>query len=226
MIDAKRLGAALGIPAGRAQLWAPHLAVVETEAALNTPQRMAAFLSQVAAESGKLTILEENLNYKRLMQIVAIFAGDVQSKQALEGKLAKEGKTSFPVRTPEQIVAGYAGQPEKFANWVYANQGGNGDEASGDGWRYRGRGLIQITARNNYKNCGRALKLDLIKHPELLAEPLNAARSAGWFWTDRGLNRFADKGDHAGLLLRVNGQNVRGLKERTTFYKQALAALS
>jgi putative chitinase len=104
---------------------------------------------------------------------------------------------------------------------VYADRGGNGDEASGDGWRYRGRGCIQITFKNNYARCGSALGLDLVTNPELLLEPLNAARSAGWFWKAYGLDAYDDDDDVTRETRIINGGTL-GLADRKAIFDRAL----
>ena len=114
-------------------------------------------------------------------------------------------------------------QPQRIANRVYASRLGNGDEASGDGWRFRGRGLIQITGRENYRTCGGALGLDLEASPELLEQPPAASRSAAWFWHSRDLNRLADDGNLEAITKRING-GLTGYADRKTHYAHALKA--
>ncbi|WP_110947430.1 glycoside hydrolase family 19 protein, partial [Pseudomonas bohemica] len=140
-----------------------------------TPARIAAFIAQVGHESAQLTVLVENLNY---------------SADAL--------RKTWPSRFSESLAAEYARKPEQIANITYASRMGNGAPASGDGWKYRGRGLIQITGKDNYRKCGDALALDLINSPELLEQPQHAAMSAAWFWSVNGLNSLADTGDLQG----------------------------
>lgn len=164
---------------------------------INTPARRAAFLAQCAHESGGFRSLIENLNY---------------SAQGL--------MTTWPQRFPFQIAALYARQPEKIANRAYGNRLGNGDEASGDGWRYRGRGVIQLTGKNNYQACGAALKLDLVKSPELVEQLLHACRTAGWFWSSRNLNVLADAGDFVGITKGING-GLNGLEDRKRYWAAA-----
>lgn len=168
---------------------------------INTPARIAAFLAQIAHESIDLTVFEENLNY---------------SAQALV--------KTWPTRFDITKASGYARKPEKIANHVYANRLGNGDEASGDGWRYRGRGPIQLTGKENYKNYGDELKIDLVKNPELLALPEHGFRSAGLFWKKKGLNELADKGEFKKITLRINGGYI-GLAHREEIWKRAKEVL-
>lgn len=180
----------------------PYLFQAMDEFEINTPIRIAAFIAQTAHESAEYTSLIENLNYSAdaLMRV-------------------------WPSRfTPEKVTS-YARQPEKIANCVYANRMDNGDELSGDGWRYRGRGVIQITGRYNYEACGTALKLDLVSKPELLEQPLNTFRSAAWYWASRKLNALADNQDFKGITRGING-GLNGLEDRIKYYNRAKAVLN
>ena len=145
-------------------------------------KRQASFLSQIAHESGHLVNVVENLNYG---------AAGLMS--------------TWPTRFDVHTSAKYARRPEQIANYVYANRMGNGNEASGEGWRFRGRGLIQITGADNYQLCGDALGYDLIAHPEFLEAPALAARSAAWWWRSNGMNALADAGDQRAVGRRING---------------------
>ena len=171
------------------------------EFGIDTPLRQAAFLAQIAHESGQLRTLIENLNY---------------SAEAL--------LRVFPRHFDVGQATAYARHPQRIGSRVYANRMGNGDEASGDGWRYRGRSLIQITGHDNYAACGAALGLDLIAQPELLEQPGPAARSAGWFWHRHGLSRPADARDIETITRRING-GLTGLEDRKAHYARACAAL-
>ena len=110
-----------------------------------------------------------------------------------------------------------AGKPELIANMVYSSRMGNGPPQSGDGWLYRGRGAKQLTGKDNYKRCGEALGLDLVANPDLLLEPVPAARSAGWFWKTNNLSKFADEGDIKGMTKKINGGYI-GLEARQALY--------
>ena len=176
---------------------------------INTSQRIAAFLAQVAHESAETTILSENLNYtaKRLMQV-------------------------WPNRFPtESIAQAYAKNPEKLANFVYASRGGNGNVASGDGWRYRGRGLFQLTTKDNYQLAAKALALPLVDKPDLVATPDVAALTAAHFWQRLGLNVLADhqqgddeQKDFEKISIKINGGKV-GLAERKKYWQVAKQVL-
>jgi putative chitinase len=202
MLTADILRAAL--PAARPTdiaRFATPLAEACAEWGIDTPLRLAAFLAQIAHESGQLRLLVENLNY---------------SAEAL--------LRVFPRHFDAAQAAAYARQQERIAARVYANRMGNGAEASGDGWRYRGRGLIQVTGHDNYAACGTALGLDLIAQPELLERPGPAARSAGWFWHRHDLSRLADARDIATITRRING-GLTGLDDRKACYAHTCAAL-
>jgi putative chitinase len=168
---------------------------------INTPKRQAMFLAQLLHESALLTATIENLNYSEL-GLVKVF------KNYFDRNSAKR----------------YARQPEKIANRVYANRMGNGNEMSGDGWRFRGRGLIQLTGKDNYIACGKGLGVDLLKNPDYLLTTEGSTRSAGWFWKSRNLNRTADAGDILANTKIING-GTNGLEHRTSLYRKLLTLL-
>lgn len=151
---------------------------------INTPARLRYFMAQVAHESGGFVHLEENLNYS---------AGALLSV--------------WPHHFTADIVDQYAHNPVKIANRAYANRDGNGDEASGDGWKYHGRGLIQITGKSNYTQLSTHMGLgnELVATPELLVDRTEAALSAGAFFSLHGLNHFADVSEFIGLTKAING---------------------
>jgi putative chitinase len=185
----------------KAQSLIPALNLATREAEINTPLRQAAFIAQVAHESQGFSCFVENLNYSA-ERLIEVF-----------------GKYFDPDEAQE-----YARQPEKIANRVYANRLGNGDEDSGDGWRYRGRGFIQVTGKENYREAGKFLKQDLVGKPEL-AEGLEVgARIAAWYWTSRDLNPYADRGQFDTITKRING-GLNGLNERRAYYMKAKAVL-
>ena len=171
------------------------------EFAINTPQRMSAWLAQLAVESADLTVFEEDLHYEPV-------------------RLFKEFSRHFPGGLPDaQAVA--AKGPNAIANRIYASRMGNGDEASGDGWRYRGQGPAQLTGKNEFAACGEHLQLDLVAHPERVLDPLLGMRSAGWFWMANRCPVFADKGDINGVSHAWNG-GLNGAAERAAVYLHAL----
>lgn len=182
--------------------YAPHLEAAMLRFRINTNLRKAHFLSQIAHESGEFNFVVENLNY---------------SQEAL--------MRTWPKRFPNiNTAAPYHRNPERIANLVYANRLGNGPESSGDGWRYRGRGLIQITGKFNYSTCGAALGIDLATNPQLLEEPKYAVESAAWFWGTNGLNELADKDDVVAVTRRING-GTNGLDDRQKKYAAFKTAL-
>jgi putative chitinase len=190
-----------GIAVSKAAEFTNALNAAMQEFSINTPLRQAAFIAQTAHESMGYSVFVENLNYS-----------------------AKTLSATWPRRFTTDIAGGYARKPEKIANCAYANRLGNGNETSGDGWRYRGRGVIQVTGRDNYRACGIALGLDLIHSPEVLEQPLTAFRSGAWFWNSRSLNILADKGDFVGITRKINGGTL-GLDDRMKYYRKAKATL-
>jgi putative chitinase len=190
--------------------WYDALSVLLPDYDINTPRRVAAFIAQCSHESGGFAVLQENLNYK---------------PQAL--------RRLFPKYFTDDVIAGqYCAKPNKqeaIANRIYANRMGNGDESSGDGYRFRGRGLIQLTGRSNYQNFadsievdGRPLKIDEV--PAYLETFEGAAQSACWFWETNNLNKWADEGDILTLTKRINGGTI-GLEDRKKHYEHALHVL-
>lgn len=180
---------------------------------ITTPQRIAAFIAQIGHESAGFSSLSENLYYKDPVRIATLFKSGFDLNKnarvdAAEIEFAKD----------------YARNPEKLANRAYANRMGNGDELSGDGFRFRGRGLKQITGRDNYARCGRTLQIDLIANPDLLLDVKYAALSAGWFWSANGCNALADAGDFTGLTRRING-GLNGLTDRQARLSVAMGVL-
>ena len=163
-------------------------------------KRIAAFIAQVGHESGHLTHLVENLNY---------------SADAL--------RRNWPSRFSVELASAVARKPEQIANIAYGNRMGN--TAPGDGWKYRGRGLIQITGKNNYRACGEALGLDLIAQPDLLEKPLHACMSAAWFWATNELNTLADARKFDAITQRMNGGQT-GAADRQVLYAWALKVLA
>jgi putative chitinase len=182
--------------------WISALAEPLLAAGITTPRRVAAFLGQCSAESGGLHQLEENLNYSatRLCEV-------------------------WPNRFPNAEAAGAcAMNPEALANRVYANRMGNGDEASGDGWRFRGRGLIQITGRTAYVNFAEATNMTLDQAVDHAVTQAGAASSAAWFWTTHELNTLADAWSIDLLTRKING-SATGAAERSRLCEAALQAI-
>jgi putative chitinase len=167
---------------------------------ISTPQRQAAFIGQCAHESANFKTLQENLNY------------------SAEGLMK-----TWPSRFPTKDVADqYARQPAKIAGKVYNGRLGNTSEE--EAAKYLGRGLIQLTGKENYANCSNSIGADLIGNPNLLAEPEYAALSAGWFWNKKGLNALADAQDYDTMTKRINGGLI-GLDDRKAKIAKALSVL-
>jgi len=164
--------------------------------------RAAAFVAQTAHESGGFNFVKENLNY---------------SAKGLMGTFKKY----FPT---EELAKQYERKPEKIANRVYANRMANGDEASGDGYRFCGRGLIQLTGRANYTKFAEDLGISLEETVAYLETPNGAVSSAGWFWDNNNLNQYCDKDDFVTLTKRINGGTI-GLEDRKHHYHIALDLL-
>jgi putative chitinase len=187
-----------GVRPNLAETYSNYLDRTMIESSIQTKNQKSMFLAQVLHESAMLSDVTENLSYSEL-------------------NLAKVFKKYFDRNTAKI----YARNPEKIANRVYANRMGNGNEMSGDGWKYKGRGLIQLTGKENYFNCGKNLGIDLIKNPDYLTTPEGAARSAGWFWRRNKLNFSADKGDIITNTKIINGGSI-GLDHRTNLYQKLL----
>lgn len=185
--------------------WHEALSEILPEYDINTPQRVAAFVAQCAHESGGFKALKENLNYKAVTL-----------------------RKIFPKYFPNDEIANqYASLPNKqeaIANKVYASRMGNGDEASGDGFRYCGRGLIQLTGKDNYTWFAASLEIPVEEAAEYLQTFEGAVQSACWFWETNNLNQWADKGDILTLTKRINGGTI-GLEDRIKHYNHALHVL-
>ena len=166
-------------------------------------KRMAAFLAQVSHESGGFNFTKEGLSYSAV-------------------QLNKVFKKYFPTVGSAEP---YARKPEKIASKVYANRMGNGNEASGDGYKFCGRGLIQLTGKANYTKFAKAINKELAEAVQYLETPEGAVASAGWFWDVNKLSVYADKEDFIGLTKRINGGTI-GLIDRKKHYAEALKALS
>lgn len=184
--------------------WATALNPALEKYNINTIARISSFIAQTGHESGQYNQLVENLNYSSAQRLMKI----------------------WPKRFPDLASAGpYVNDPKRLGNFVYANRLGNGAPSSGDGYRYRGRGVLQLTGRSNYYEASKELGIDLISEPDLLLEPKYAAMSAAWFWSTRGLNALADDKtndddleDFAEITRRINGGTV-GLQARLALFK-------
>jgi len=170
--------------------------------AIDDVRKQAAFIGQCSHESNHFRTLEENLNYK------------AATLERLFGHKFK----------PEEISQ-YANQPQRIANRIYANRMGNRDEASGDGWLYHGRGVIQLTGHDNFWHFGQSVGMDFVHNPAPVSQPLYAAMSGGWFWSTHGCNPLAEAENWEGLTRRINGGTI-GINERIALTKRTLDILS
>lgn len=194
---------AASISAGLAARWFPSIDAALREFGITAPADQAMFIAQLGHESAGFTAVVENLNYTPAA-LVATFGKRITKQQA-----DALGRTTAN-----------AARQDAIANLVYSNRLGN--KASGDGWKYRGRGLIQITGLDNYRTCGAALKIDLVSEPERLEQDLHAARSAAWFYTSKGCMAYG--ADIQRVTLIING-GTNGMGDRKARYNKARAAL-
>ena len=189
---------ALGID----QKWLESLNETFAKYGIDTPTRQAAFIGQCQHESNNFKTLEENLHY------------------SARGLMA-----TWPSRFPNEAVANeYANNPEKIANKVYGGRADLGNTEDGDGWRFHGRGVIQLTGRSNYTVCGDALGQPFASQPSLVLEPKWACLSAGWFWNKKGLNALADNEDWQTMTKRING-GLNGYDDRVNKIHKAMDIL-
>ena len=183
--------------------WYEALSSVLPEYEIDSPQRVSAFIAQCTHESGGFKRLKENLNYKW-----------------------ESLRRVFPKYFPtDELAQEYAHKQEQIANRVYGGRMGNGDESSGDGFRYCGRGLIQLTGRNNYTKFAESIGIAVEEVPALLETFEGAVKSACWFWKTNNLNQYADAGDILTMTKRING-GIIGLEDRIKHYNHALEVFS
>lgn len=185
-----------------AEHWYEALCAILPDYDINTVPRVAAFMAQTAHESGNYRAIKENLNYRA-------------------ESLCKVWPRYFP---NIDIARQYAQQPEKIANRAYANRMGNGPEESGDGWKFCGRGLIQLTGKDNYTRYAQSLEISLDEASEHLTTFEGCVQSAAWFWEANNLNQWADSGDMLTLTKRINGGTL-GLEDRIKHYNHAIHVL-
>ena len=178
--------------------WTDALNKILPDYGIDTPQRVAAFIAQAAHESGNFTALHENLNYR-----------------------AETLRKVFPKYFPtDELAQQYAHNQAAIANRVYANRMGNGPEESGDGFRYCGRGLIQLTGQQNYQSFADSIETSLEQIPDFLQTFEGAVQSACWFWENNNLNQYADTDDILTMTKRINGGTI-GLEDRKRHYEHA-----
>jgi putative chitinase len=219
MINSSWLIRATNCPPEVAYRYVDWLNMAADKWGIDTPLRRAAWIAQLAHESNRFLVVEESLYYTTPSRLISIWptrfrlplsTGEESSERFLDGK-----------RNPHF----YLKEPEALANFVYADRMGNGPEYSGDGWRYVGRGFIQLTGRSNYRRYSHASENNVEAVPDMLTYPLYAADSAGWFWHANGCNELADAKDWVGLTRRING-GLNGHSERLAFIQRALSELT
>ena len=182
--------------------WSEPLTTTFSTFGIDDVHKQAAFIGQCSHECNHFKTLEENLNYRP------------ETLHALFGHKFK----------PEEIPL-YAHHAEKIANRIYANRMGNRDEASGDGWLYHGRGIVQLTGHDNFWHFGQSVGMDFVHNPAPVSQPMYAAMSGGWFWSTHGCNPLAEAENWEGLTRRINGGTI-GLEERIKLMQQALEVLA
>jgi len=182
--------------------WVDPLNATFQKFGIDDVRKQAAFIGQCSHESGHFKKLEENLNYS------------TDTLNRLFGHKFKPGE-----------IEQYSHQPQRIANRIYANRMGNRDEASGDGWLYHGRGIVQLTGHDNFWHFGQSVGMDFVHNPAPVSQPMYAAMSGGWFWSTHGCNPLAEAENWEGLTRRINGGTI-GLEERIKLMQQALEVLA
>ena len=193
---------AAGVHPTQAQQFADPLAAACAMFDISSPARLGGFVGQLRVESANFTQLEEGLYYRSADRISAVFGLSVA------------------------VAQGLVANPQALANVVYAGRIGNGPGASGDGWAYRGRGLIQITGRENYKRAGAGCARDYLTNPSLVAQPSDAALTAAWFWAAHGCNTLADSSQWDAITRAINGSSMLAAADRSQFSQDALMAFA
>jgi putative chitinase len=207
---------AAGVSQELAERWLPHVQSALARFNINTPMQVAGWIAQCAHESAGFKTLTENLNYSADTMAVV-----------WPTRFAVLGPDKKPVKIkgknqPNKFALALHRKPEMIANAVYSNRMGNGNIESGEGWKFRGRGLKQLTGKFNHIQASKGLGVDLVTNPDLLLEPQWAALSAAWFWSENNCGPIADSGDFVALTKRINGGTI-GLEDRQKRYKAVLA---
>jgi putative chitinase len=207
---------AAGVSQELAERWLPHVQGALARFGINTPMQVAAWIAQCAHESAGFKTLTENLNYSA-DTMAAVWPTRFAVLGADKKPVKVKGKNQ-----PNKFALALHRKPEMIANAVYSNRMANGNIESGEGWKYRGRGLKQLTGKDNYTRCAQALGLDLVNNPDLLLTPEGASLSAAWFWNVNKCGPIADSGDFVALTKKINGGTI-GLEDRQKRYKAVLA---
>ncbi|EBM6584397.1 glycoside hydrolase family 19 protein [Salmonella enterica subsp. enterica] len=207
-MDINQFRRAAGITEQLAARWYPHITAAMNEFGITKPDDQAMFIAQVGHESGGFTRLQESFNYS--VDGLAYF---VKVKRLTQDQASALGRKTYEKVLPLE-------RQRAIANLVYGGRFGN--KSAGDGWKYRGRGIIGITFLDNYLTCGTALKLDLVSNPELLEKDINAARSAAWFYVSNGCLRYP--GDLERVTQIING-GQNGIDDRRARYGASRKAL-
>ena len=211
-LTAEQVQKATGANAANAEKYLPHLQVTCKHYSITSPRRVAGFLSQIGHESAGLSILTESLNYSTDALLKLFSRSRISAEQAHEfGR--RRGQPANQIMLAKVLYGGA---------WGRTNLG---NTEPGDGWRFRGKGLKQLTGRGNFQRCSDALKVDFVVDPDKLLLPEHAAMSAGWFWSANKLNELADLGDLQGMTRRVNG-GVNGLAQREALWQAGLAVFA
>ncbi|KVN20668.1 MULTISPECIES: glycoside hydrolase family 19 protein [unclassified Burkholderia] len=211
-MDQTMFAHAAQLSAALAERWYGPVSAAMREFDISTPARQAMFIAQIGHESAGFTRLVESFDYS------------VNGLTVFGARLSRGERTQLGRQPGEPNVP--LARQQAIANRVYGGRLGNGEPETGDGWRYRGRGLKQITFADNYCACGQALGVDLLLHPEWLEQDDYAARSAGWFWHAHDLNRYADRGNFAGTTRLINGPAMEAELQREARWTQARQAMS
>ncbi len=207
MLTPSNFQKATGVTDAQRDMWFPRISASMAAFGITTGLRQAHFLAQVGHESAGFTKTEEGLNYSE-NALTAMFGKRITGAQA-----NSYGRN-----------AAHPANQKMIANIIYANRNGNGDVASGDGYRYRGRGLIQITGKANYTALTGQLSADVVANPDLLKEPMQAAMSAAAWWKNHGLNELADTDDVTRITRVING-GTNGLEDRKSRLTKAKGIL-
>lgn len=201
MIGADALAAGLAIPLERATFWAPYINDAMEQFDINTHLRQAAFCAQVAHESESYTVFVERMSYSKPERICEMWPSRFRSVDEAQP---------------------FVRSPQALANFVYSKRNGNGDVASGDGWRYRGRGGIMVTGLDNYAACSNGVGIDFVAQPELLERPDLCMLASAWWWDAHGCNEAADTGDINKVTRIINGPKMAGARDRERLFRNLL----